>query len=46
VLEYYELFKVPKMRVIHHKSKEYKEMMFALDKVSNQNDTLRRQVRG
>jgi hypothetical protein len=41
-----EMFKVPRMRVIHHKSKEYKEMQFALDKISNQDETLRRQVRG
>ena len=28
------MFKVPKMKVIHHKMKEYQEMLFALDKAS------------
>jgi hypothetical protein len=45
VMQDMHMFKVPKMKVIHHKMKEYQEMMFALDKASLGEDQLRREVR-
>lgn len=40
-----KMFKVPKMKVIHHKQKEFQEMKFALDKASLGDEQLRREVR-
>ena len=45
VMQDMHMFKVPKMKVIHHKMKEYQEMLFALDKASLGEDQLRREVR-
>jgi len=45
VLEEIELFKVPKTRVISCKDPEFKEMQFAMDKVSLGDETLRGYVR-
>ena len=40
-----DLCKVPNMRLINHKDQEYREMQFAMDKISLGDENLRMKVR-
>lgn len=45
ILKEMDLCKVPNMRLINHKDQEYREMQFAMDKISLGDENLRMKVR-